>query len=225
MMGRAAYQEPWRLLAVDPLLFGEPAPFASPKAAALALMPYIERELVARRAAAFHHASSARPVPGGAGRARLPPASRDRGGQARRMRRGSGRGAGAGGRQDLPNWRKSPRPDRSFRGDSDAVRCPAGEIALLVAAVMVGGVVTGILAGLFGIGGGAIIVPVLYEVFRILGVPEEVRMQLCVGTSMAIIVPTTIRSYLTHRAKGWCCNDVMRALGAAGRAGRRRRLA
>jgi tRNA-dihydrouridine synthase A len=44
MMGRAAYQEPWRLLEVDPLLFGEPAPFASPKAAALALMSYIERE-------------------------------------------------------------------------------------------------------------------------------------------------------------------------------------
>src|ERR1017187_430874 len=45
MMGRAAYQEPWRLLAVDPLLYGEPAPFASPKAAALALGHYIEREL------------------------------------------------------------------------------------------------------------------------------------------------------------------------------------
>ena len=45
MMGRAAYQEPWRLLGVDPLLFDEPAPFATPKAAALALMPYIEREL------------------------------------------------------------------------------------------------------------------------------------------------------------------------------------
>jgi len=88
---------------------------------------------------------------------------------------------------------------------------PAGEIALLVAAVMAAGVATGILAGLFGIGGGAIIVPVLYEVFRILGVPEEVRMQLCVGTSMAIIIPTTIRSYLTHRAKGMVLNDVMRA--------------
>jgi tRNA-dihydrouridine synthase A len=45
MLGRAAYQEPWRLLGVDPLLFGEPAPFDSPKAAALALMPYIEREI------------------------------------------------------------------------------------------------------------------------------------------------------------------------------------
>ena len=45
MMGRAAYQEPWRLLAVDPLLFGEAAPFTTAKEAALALIPYIEREL------------------------------------------------------------------------------------------------------------------------------------------------------------------------------------
>jgi tRNA-dihydrouridine synthase A len=44
MMGRAAYQQPWRLLAVDPQLFGEPAPFASFKDVALALVPYIERE-------------------------------------------------------------------------------------------------------------------------------------------------------------------------------------
>jgi tRNA-dihydrouridine synthase A len=45
MMGRAAYQEPSRLLMVDPLMFGEPAPFATAKAAAQALIPYIEREL------------------------------------------------------------------------------------------------------------------------------------------------------------------------------------
>jgi tRNA-dihydrouridine synthase A len=45
MMGRAAYQEPWRLLAVDPQIYGEPAPFASAKDAARAMMPYIEREL------------------------------------------------------------------------------------------------------------------------------------------------------------------------------------
>src|SRR5271168_5413828 len=45
MMGRAAYQEPWRLLAVDPAFFGEDARFASAKEAALALVPYIEREL------------------------------------------------------------------------------------------------------------------------------------------------------------------------------------
>ncbi len=45
MMGRAAYQEPWRLLAVDAELFGMPATFRSPKEAALALVPYIEREI------------------------------------------------------------------------------------------------------------------------------------------------------------------------------------
>ena len=44
MMGRAAYQEPWRLIAVDPSFFGEEAPFTSPKDAAAALIPYIERE-------------------------------------------------------------------------------------------------------------------------------------------------------------------------------------
>src|ERR1043165_6218687 len=86
----------------------------------------------------------------------------------------------------------------------------AGEIALLVAAVMVAGIATGILAGLFGIGGGAVIVPVLYEIFRILGVPEEVRMQLCIGTSMAIIIPTAIRSYRTHKLKGAVLHDVLR---------------
>jgi len=47
MMGRAAYQEPWRLLAVDPVFFGEDARFASPKDAAAAFVPYIERELAA----------------------------------------------------------------------------------------------------------------------------------------------------------------------------------
>jgi tRNA-dihydrouridine synthase A len=45
MMGRAAYQEPWRLLAVDPLFFVEAPGFASPRDAATALIPYIEREL------------------------------------------------------------------------------------------------------------------------------------------------------------------------------------
>jgi uncharacterized protein len=88
---------------------------------------------------------------------------------------------------------------------------PVGELVWLAIAVMAAGVVTGLLAGLFGIGGGAVIVPVLFEVFRLLGVPEEVRMQLCVGTSLAIIVPTTVRSYRAHRAKGLVVQAVMRS--------------
>lgn len=45
MLGRAAYQEPWRLLSVDPELFGEPAPFADMKDVFEAMMPYIEQQL------------------------------------------------------------------------------------------------------------------------------------------------------------------------------------
>lgn len=87
---------------------------------------------------------------------------------------------------------------------------PAGELALLAVAIVIGGVLTGLLAGLFGVGGGAIIVPVLYEIFRILGVSEDIRVQLCVGTSLAIIIPTSIRSYLAHRARGTLPEGVLR---------------
>jgi uncharacterized membrane protein YfcA len=79
---------------------------------------------------------------------------------------------------------------------------PAGELALFAAMIVVGGAATGLLAGLFGVGGGAVIVPVLYEVFRLMQVPEEVRMQLCVGTSLAIIIPTSIRSFRAHLRLG-----------------------
>jgi uncharacterized membrane protein YfcA len=88
---------------------------------------------------------------------------------------------------------------------------PLSELAWLAAVIVAGGVLAGFLAGLFGIGGGAIIVPVLYEVFRIIGVPDEIRMQLCIGTSLAIIVPTTIRSYVAHRARGAVMPEIMRA--------------
>jgi uncharacterized protein len=88
---------------------------------------------------------------------------------------------------------------------------PVSELLLLAALIVAGGLVTGILAGLFGIGGGALIVPVLYEVFSVLGVPDEVRFQLCVGTSIAIIVPTNVLSFLAHRARGAVMMDVVRA--------------
>lgn len=88
---------------------------------------------------------------------------------------------------------------------------PFSELAWLAVMVLIGGCVTGILAGLFGIGGGSVIVPVLFEVFRVLEVPEQVRMQLCIGTSLAIIVPTTWRSYRAHKAKGKMRTDVVRA--------------
>lgn len=87
---------------------------------------------------------------------------------------------------------------------------PLGELAVLVAAVAGGGVLTGLFAGLFGIGGGAVIVPVLYEVFGALGVPEDVRMQACIGTSFAVIVPTTLRSWFKHRSENRALDDLVR---------------
>jgi len=88
---------------------------------------------------------------------------------------------------------------------------PLSELAWLAAAIVAGGVLAGFLSGLFGIGGGAIIVPVLYEVFRIIGVPDDIRMQLCIGTSLAIIVPTNLRSYFAHKQKGSVLPEVLRA--------------
>jgi len=87
---------------------------------------------------------------------------------------------------------------------------PASELLLLAALIVLGGLVTGVLAGLFGIGGGTLIVPVLYEVFGAMGVADEVRFQLCIGTSLAIIVPTSIFSFLTHHRKGAVMMDIVR---------------
>jgi uncharacterized membrane protein YfcA len=82
------------------------------------------------------------------------------------------------------------------------------ELALLLVVV---GALSGFLAGVFGIGGGAILVPVFYECFRLAGVPLEVRMPLCVGTSLAIIIPTSIRSYRAHHARGAVDTEILRA--------------
>jgi uncharacterized membrane protein YfcA len=78
----------------------------------------------------------------------------------------------------------------------------ATELVELILLLLVVGAIAGFLAGVFGIGGGAILVPVLYETFRLTGVPLDARMPLCIGTSLAIIVPTSIRSYLAHRGRG-----------------------
>src|SRR5450755_1395368 len=85
------------------------------------------------------------------------------------------------------------------------------ELALLLIAV---GALSGFLAGLFGIGGGAILVPVFYECFRLAGVPLEVRMPLCIGTSLAIIIPTSITSFRAHFNRGAVDMDVIRLWAA-----------
>jgi uncharacterized membrane protein YfcA len=87
-----------------------------------------------------------------------------------------------------------------------------GELALLLAMLLCGGLVMGVLAGLLGIGGGGIMVPILYELFSSVGVDDVVLMHLCVGTSLAVIMPTSLRSFYSHRAKGAVDVDIIRSM-------------
>ncbi len=82
------------------------------------------------------------------------------------------------------------------------------ELALMLVVV---GALSGFFAGIFGIGGGAVLVPVFYECFRLAGVPLEVRMPLCIGTSLAIIIPTSIRSFRAHYARGAVDIDILKS--------------
>ena len=76
------------------------------------------------------------------------------------------------------------------------------QVLWLGIALILAGSLTGLLAGVFGVGGGTAIVPVLYEAFGIYGVSDDVRMPLCVGTSLAVIVPTSVASFKSHYQRG-----------------------
>lgn len=71
-----------------------------------------------------------------------------------------------------------------------------------VAALMVTGVFAGLLAGLLGVGGGIVIVPVLYFLFQSFGVSAETAMVVATATSLATIIPTSVSSIKAHRKKG-----------------------
>lgn len=87
-----------------------------------------------------------------------------------------------------------------------------GSMALLALALSGAGLATGFIAGLLGIGGGGILVPVLFEVFTWLGVDPAVRMHLTIGTGLAVIVPTSARSFMAHNARGTVDNALVRRL-------------
>jgi len=86
-----------------------------------------------------------------------------------------------------------------------------GEVIGLALALVASGAVAGILAGVFGIGGGAVLVPVLYQFLTWLGVDEAVRMHISVATSLGIIVPTSIRSFLAHKQRGAADLDLLKS--------------
>jgi len=76
------------------------------------------------------------------------------------------------------------------------------ELIWFAAALTVAGLAAGFVGGLFGIGGGIIIVPALYYVFTALGVDEAVRMHVAVGTSLSTIIATSWRSLSAHTKAG-----------------------
>jgi uncharacterized membrane protein YfcA len=84
-------------------------------------------------------------------------------------------------------------------------------LATIAGALILAGVAIGFLAGLFGVGGGAISVPVFFEVFRIIGLDDGAAMPLAVGTSLAMIIPTAILSAREHARRGTVDTALLKA--------------
>ncbi len=85
-------------------------------------------------------------------------------------------------------------------------------LILLLVLLAAASLVAGFLSGLLGIGGGGILVPVLYETFGLAGVPEEIRMHMTLGTTLAVIAPTVLRSLAAHHARGTVDMAVVRRM-------------
>jgi uncharacterized membrane protein YfcA len=89
----------------------------------------------------------------------------------------------------------------------------------LAAAMAATGLVSGLLAGLLGVGGGIVIVPLLFNVFPLFGIPESIQMKVAVATSLATIIPTSIQSARKHRATGAMDMALLRSIWPAMLAG------
>jgi uncharacterized protein len=82
-----------------------------------------------------------------------------------------------------------------------------------VVALAAAGAVGGVVSGLLGVGGGIVTVPVMFEIFSLLGIDPDVRMHLAVGTSLATIIPTAITSARAHARRRAVDTTLMRRLG------------
>ncbi|WP_198369079.1 sulfite exporter TauE/SafE family protein [Roseomonas rosulenta] len=89
----------------------------------------------------------------------------------------------------------------------------------LAAAMAATGLVSGTLAGLLGVGGGIVIVPLLFNVFPLFGIPESIQMKVAVATSLATIIPTSIQSARKHHATGTMDVALLRSIWPAMLAG------
>ena len=87
------------------------------------------------------------------------------------------------------------------------------QIVFIIFIMAVSAVPVGFMAGLFGIGGGLISVPVLFYIFNYIGLDQTFIMHLAVGTSFAIIIPTSISSVITHMKYKAVDFDVVKTFG------------
>lgn len=86
-------------------------------------------------------------------------------------------------------------------------------ILLFFAALTAAGLFAGFVGGLFGVGGGAVVVPALFAVFTALNVDESVRMHVAIGTSLSTIISTSWRSLSTHMKAGAVDFEVLKGWG------------
>lgn len=87
------------------------------------------------------------------------------------------------------------------------------EMAWLGAGLLATGAVTGITAGLLGVGGGIVVVPVLFHLFTSMNISPDVRMHLAVGTSLATIIATSSSSIRAHWRRGAVDTNLLRQWG------------
>ena len=84
-------------------------------------------------------------------------------------------------------------------------------LLVLAVAMLCTGAIAGVLAGLLGVGGGIVIVPVLFILFDYLEIPPQISMHIAVATSLATIIPTSISSARSHHKKGSIDIDMLKS--------------
>ena len=89
----------------------------------------------------------------------------------------------------------------------------SAEVSWFIAGLAAAGLFAGFIGGMFGVGGGAVLVPALYFVFTALGVDEAVRMHVAIGTSLSTIIATSWRSLGAHAKADAVDFAVLRAWG------------
>ena len=84
------------------------------------------------------------------------------------------------------------------------------ELLVYFIGLLITGVIGGLIAGLFGVGGGIVIVPILFWIFTSLNFPNEILMHMAIGSSLATIIPTSISSARAHYYRGSIEIDIIK---------------